>query len=671
MSIRASLAGDHSSPQPDVSSRKSSQDILDVHVAPQQDNTLNGLMQDLGSLTEKNLSKGSNVSTSLPPKRKTRATKSPAPAGISLQFVNTNGPSQTKDVDARKLVRAHVMREYRRKQRMEKVQDGEGDNDGSTPAIAKRRANLGRKRASTAIKATGATGTRQDRSSSQPTIHSHTSKRDLAYITTTTFLTPPTDLLKPPPTSGSSSSFETCASSDDGLDNDQRFADGSSCSSFGRPSPEPGFVESCLNDDNQRLVKKMEIALHKPQLPNPQSLMGASRIDPFAQLPVGPSDTELFYLDHWINVLAPGFSDPACEPSLTSPAKNYWLQAVTADDTLLYVTMYASAVHVDIMRGPSQSAEQLRLGGEAIHRINRNIRNPDTALTDGTIGSILFLAGFENIRGSMGTLAAHMNGVAQMVQLRGGIESMPGDSMLKSALQFDDRLVSAVCYTKPRFSTVQEPPARDAQFHLRNSFRYGWPMFNQSWLEGNCLANRGFNTSIRDILYDVSDLTAILEQTHNTSPSSDPSISALLAKRTSIENRLLSLPPASDPFKNPRYNDYIYESCRLASLIFLRATNYLVPFCDRSNQSLMRKLRAALEKSELDNCWHNLPGALMWPLMVGAAAALRDRERSFFMAHLVRVAMCIGPFVWMDIQESIMKFLWIEGLFEGVVRETI
>ena len=57
--------------------------------------------------------------------------------------------------------------------------------------------------------------------------------------------------------------------------------------------------------------------------------------------------------------------------------------------------MYASAVHVDVMKGPSQSAEQLQLGGEAIHRINRNIRNPATALTDGTIGSILFMAGFE------------------------------------------------------------------------------------------------------------------------------------------------------------------------------------------------------------------------------------------------------------------------------------
>ena len=201
-------------------------------------------------------------------------------------------------------------------------------------------------------------------------------------------------------------------------------------------------------------------------------------------------------------------------------------------------------------------------------------------------------------------------------------------------------------------------------------------MFNQSWLEGNCLANRGFNTSIRDILYDVSDLTAILEQTHNIPSSSNPSIAppsiaALLTKRTSIETRLVSLPPASDPFKNANYNDYIYESCRLAALIFLRATNYLIPFYDRTNQSLMRKLRSALEKSPLETCWHNLPGALMWPLLVGGAAALRDKERSFFMAHLVRVAMCIGPFVWMDMQESIMKFLWIEGLFEGVGRDAI
>ncbi|KAI9717674.1 MAG: hypothetical protein M1812_004619 [Candelaria pacifica] len=664
MSIRDPHLGDVLLHQQGDTSRGSSQDNQESHVAPQHGNTQNGLVQDRGVLAEKNSSDRSNS----PPKKRSRATKASASAGISLQFVNTNGPSQTKDADARKLVRAHVMREYRRKQRVEKGQDGAEENDGPSPAATKRRVPPGRKRASTAVKATAPTTHRRDRPSSQPPLDSHISKHDVAYRTTTTYLTPPADLLNTPPTSGTSSSFETYAGSDDGLDNDQRFSDWSSCSSFGRPSPEPGFVEPCFNDDDQWQLTNTKVGSHEPRLPNPQSLMGASRIDPFAQLPVGPSDTELFYLDHWINVLAPGFSDPACEPSLTSPAKNYWLQAVSADDTLLYVTMYASAVHVDIMGGPTQSAEQLQLGGEAIHRINRNIRNPATALTDATIGSILFMAGFENIRGSMGTLAAHMNGVEQMVKLRGGIESMPDDSMLKSALQFDDRLVSAVCYTKPRFSTVQEPPAHNAQLHLRNSFRYGWPIFNQSWLEGNCLANRGFNTSIRDILYDISDLTAILEQTHNILPSADPHISSLLAKRTSIENRLLSLPPASDPFNNPRYNDHIYESCRLSSLIYLRATNYLVPFHDRSNQSLMRKLRSALQKSDLDSCWHNLPGALMWPLLVGAAAALRaSRERSFFMAHLVRVALCIGPFVWLDMQHSIMKFLWIEGLFEGGV----
>ncbi len=189
------------------------------------------------------------------------------------------------------------MREYRRKQRIEKGQDGEGENDGSAPANTKRKVISARKRAGTTVKAASATTTRHNRPSSQPPIDNHTSKRDVAYRTTTTYLTPPTDLLKPPLTSGSSSSFETYAGSDDGLDNDQRITDWSSCSSFGRPSPEPGFVDPSLDDDQWQLAT-MDQGAQKTELPNPQSLMGASRIDPFAQLPVGPSDTELFYLDH-------------------------------------------------------------------------------------------------------------------------------------------------------------------------------------------------------------------------------------------------------------------------------------------------------------------------------------------------------------------------------------
>ncbi|KAI4217817.1 MAG: hypothetical protein L6R40_008820 [Gallowayella cf. fulva] len=205
-----------------------------------------------------------------------------------------------------------------------------------------------------------------------------------------------------------------------------------------------------------------------------------------------------------------------------------------------------------------------------------------------------------------------------------------------------------------------------------------------SWLQAPYLPRNKFHPTTVQILRDVSTLTAIREQTHGlplppsfsstttTPPISTSSFSAeldqnhatLLTKRALIEQRLLALAPASDPFRNPRHNDHMYESCRLAALIYTRAVNHLIPFADRANHSLMRKLRLALEHTDLDGCWGHVPGALMSLLLVGGAAAVGDRERMWYMAHLMRVSMSVGQSAWADVQESIMKVIWVQGIIE-------
>jgi hypothetical protein len=112
-----------------------------------------------------------------------------------------------------------------------------------------------------------------------------------------------------------------------------------------------------------------------------------------------------------------------------------------------------------------------------------------------------------------------------------------------------------------------------------------------------------------------------------------------------ILEQISSLPSAAvqDHF---RTNDWVYEACRIAAVIYTRAITGLEPFskvgeCSHSNasfnsvdsasgrsttclpstQSLPEELFEALRKTDLENVWKDTAGVLYWVCAVGAAAA--------------------------------------------------
>lgn len=103
------------------------------------------------------------------------------------------------------------------------------------------------------------------------------------------------------------------------------------------------------------------------------------------------------------------------------------------------------------------------------------------------------------------------------------------------------------------------------------------------------------------------------EFTHT--PSSSPA---------SIFGRILAKKPASLPGL-PVSNDWVYESCRLAALIYCQI------FCDRfplssteatifSYMPLVHSLRDAIEKTDISDCWGDMAGVLFWCTLVGGRA---------------------------------------------------
>ncbi|KAI9813422.1 MAG: hypothetical protein M1827_004097 [Pycnora praestabilis] len=646
-------------PDPDIAFPASGQETAPQHSAE----GMQGSTRSRPAAAEK-ISMSVKDATSIPPRKKAEVSKSASDSTASLQFVNTNGPSEKENADSRKLVRAHVMREFRRKQRLEKIHSDDGDVAEEPPS---RKAKTTRREVARSRGVRGGTENSNDSSS-------EASSGKLSQSTAVTSISNQHDLqphYQNDPRSRSRGTRYSTPHWAPELTNDHEtlaieespnatidFSRPPSSSST-RSEAESHFANSVNDAGKDWQLYDDDTFAPRLLAPTPQ-VLGASRIDPFGQLPLGPSNLELRYLDHWITILAPGMCDPTSEPSLTSPAKSFWLQLVTNDDTLLYVTLYAAAVHIDVMKDVKYSREHLAFEREAIRRINRNIRDPAQAVGNKLIGAILFLASFVNVSGALKAMSAHLDGIEQMINLRGGIEHLQDDEMLTRSLKFNDLLQSALSGMNPKFSIIESPTSKQSTSGF--SPDYAWPTFTPEWLSGELLPIKGFHEDTTQILLDISELTAILGKLNELDPPPDFIFANLMTRRSTIERRLLSLPSASIPYNNPHFEDYIYESCRLAALIHLNAVIYLTPFSSQTNHESMKQLRVALEKTDLDSCWHSCSWLLIWPLTIGGASALRDRERSYFIAHLVRVGMAVPPIIWEEVQRSLSRFVWIQSL---------
>jgi hypothetical protein len=89
----------------------------------------------------------------------------------------------------------------------------------------------------------------------------------------------------------------------------------------------------------------------------------------------------------------------------------------------------------------------------------------------------------------------------------------------------------------------------------------------------------------------------------------------------SLHGGILAMPSAHIP-SLPCSNDYIYESCRLTSVVMVRSVQTVQNWKKTAEaDSLIYQLREALQKTDLANLWGKKLGVLYWVILVFHCAA--------------------------------------------------
>lgn len=255
---------------------------------------------------------------------------------------------------------------------------------------------------------------------------------------------------------------------------------------------------------------------------SPSQLM-RSQIDPFNILPAESSQQVVQLVHHWINTLAL-FPTRIHTQYCTNPN---WLSTAIANSALFHVTLYICSVHLDGIRGKRQSAESLFYKTKAIRVLNEILRDPTKATSDETISAVMLLGNVLSIIGEPEEVSAHLNGLQQMVNLRGGIDRLSIDGCFLHMLCTTNHLSAVlseslavlpptgVTYTsscsKSKGSTSSTTDSRSSYpKSAANPSCTPPPVYKSPLFKPFAIAC-GFNETVVEMFHDMGYLYAVLE----------------------------------------------------------------------------------------------------------------------------------------------------------------
>ncbi|KAF2640595.1 hypothetical protein P280DRAFT_322313 [Massarina eburnea CBS 473.64] len=328
-----------------------------------------------------------------------------------------------------------------------------------------------------------------------------------------------------------------------------------------------------------------------------------------------------------------------------------WLPAMLSHPHILLSSTIVASTWMDMHSGVSgESRRTVVIKGEILSWIKERLANNTTLNDDSTLIVIIHMLAGEMWSCNEATMRTHEKGVAKLISHRGGMNCLGGYGTVAQTL-------ASVCYHSniiceatplPIFTQWEPPPLpKDDCAALPES-----PLFCLTEELSSVVRDAYCKEYTYELLSDMRELTdlfiahhagagAILdvetdaEMVHHSSSTLD-----YVTKIATIRTKLASLPSARVQGL-PTSNDFVYESCRIAAIIYTSAILTRVPLSvaadpmrnvvlldsasashpDIFNKRLTETLYEVIEFTNIGDIWRNMSGVFYWVTAVGAAAA--------------------------------------------------
>lgn len=288
------------------------------------------------------------------------------------------------------------------------------------------------------------------------------------------------------------------------------------------------------------------------------------------------------------------------------------------------------------------SAEYFSFKEETIRWVNKRLDEEPT--DEKTIGGIACLMSWEIARGNIEETTLHMDGLARIVTMKGGLKNLCPIKQFCWKIHLIDLTVALLNNTQPRFS--DQHPRRPMQF-----------------------TNHSHQISASP-LYSITSYFPSFEIESSASPFCPRSLSLLHemhALTYNSKSKLSStrIPPLTLSAGIGDENRGLFRIIQAASNIYRRAF-INIPFSSPCNRREVQAICECLEDAENDEVWVKYPGVLLWILLVGVAAADGgEGERSYLTMWFYRVGTTAVHWGVEECTEAVLAFLRVKRVADG------
>jgi hypothetical protein len=316
-----------------------------------------------------------------------------------------------------------------------------------------------------------------------------------------------------------------------------------------------------------------------------------------------------------------------------------------SDPAVLHSSLAVASMHFDFCRGHKRLAYYTALHrGEAIRLVNLMLQDPQRAISDEMVASVVRLSTFESFSGDHAGWRAHADALVEIVRRRGGLQSL---GYVKRQCYESDIMGAMVGGTRPLFSPVTETDLVPL------------PIFpiDELTLDSTTVAllmGTGFGNGVVAnplLAQTLRNMRGLLEDLLHIEDSRvfSPEMLLFTTKRTFVEYPLLSL-----PFTHLQLSTL--ENCvRLAGIIFSNRVFRNHPPSSGVHVSLLLQLRAAMGFLEVA-----ATKVMLWIIVVAGAVTTGERSepRGWFGERLRTVREGLGVVTWRECREVLEGFLW-------------
>ncbi|KAI8718252.1 hypothetical protein NCS52_00603400 [Fusarium sp. LHS14.1] len=166
--------------------------------------------------------------------------------------------------------------------------------------------------------------------------------------------------------------------------------------------------------------------------------LGGGRVDPFRAYPGSQHPAIPALVDHYLVHMAVDIPE-LDQPGNAGLLRSSWFPLVISDECPFKVILLLAASNaVAINYKPYASCDLVQLHTNAIKAINTAFDSNEKRVCDALIGAVAKMASFEAMHGDVGSYRIHMEGLCKMIALRGGLDQLGLDGLLRRIVVWID-----------------------------------------------------------------------------------------------------------------------------------------------------------------------------------------------------------------------------------------